>query len=321
LKDFLYLQKLKNLYISKLNISIVIPAFNEAENLPVLLEKLTEVMTPYPSYELLFVDDGSKDGTYPMLKHLASQNLHVRFLSFSRNFGHQMALRAGLEHAKGDCVISMDADMQHPPELLPELIARWQEGYDIVYTVREPDPTLGFVKKVTSKGFYRLLRYMADIDLDEGAADFRLLDRKVVDYLKQFKEADLFLRGIISWIGFKQFAINYKPAERFAGKTKYSMKKMLLLASAGITSFSTKPLYLSVLLGFFMLLFSIGFALVSFYDYLMGNVVTGWTSTVIFISLIGGIQLVMMGIIGIYLAKMFYEVKGRPTYILQDFKE
>lgn len=299
-------------------ISIVIPAFNEASNVPVIAQRLAEVLAPYPDYEIIFVDDGSKDQTLAVLKRLSSENQCIKYLSFSRNFGHQMALRAGLEHASGEAVISMDADLQHPPELVPDLIQKWQEGYEIVYTVREPDKNLSLTKRVTSRWFYKMIRYATDIDLEDGAADFRLLDRKVIDYLRKFQENDLFLRGIISWIGFNQYKIDYRPAERFSGQTKYSLKKMLVLASAGITSFTTKPLYLSVLLGFLMFLFSVGFGLVSLYDYLTGNVVAGWTSTVIIIVLIGGIQLIMMGIIGIYLGKMFNEVKRRPSYIVRE---
>lgn len=299
-------------------VSVVIPAFNEAPNLPVMVEKLTDVLSIYPSYEVLFVDDGSRDTSLETLKYLATQDDRVKYLSFSRNFGHQMALRAGLDYASGDCVISMDADLQHPPELVPQLVERWLEGYEIVYTVREEDPNLPVSKRQTSKLFYQIIRYATDIDIEDGAADFRLLDRRVVNYLKQFKENDLFLRGVISWIGFKQYRINYRPAERFAGQTKYSLKKMFVLASAGITSFTTKPLYLSVLLGFIMFWFSIGFGVVSLYDYFRGDVVTGWTSTIIIIVMIGGIQLIMMGIIGIYLGKMFYEVKRRPSYIVRE---
>jgi dolichol-phosphate mannosyltransferase len=299
-------------------VSVVIPAFNEAPNLPVMVEKLTDVLRIYPSYEVLFVDDGSRDTSLETIKYLAAQDDRVKYLSFSRNFGHQMALRAGLDYATGDCVISMDADLQHPPELIPHLVERWLEGYEIVYTVREEDPNLPVSKRQTSKLFYQIIRYATDIDIEDGAADFRLLDRRVVNYLKQFKENDLFLRGVISWIGFKQYRINYRPAERFAGQTKYSLKKMFVLASAGITSFTTKPLYLSVLLGFIMFWFSIGFGVVSLYDYFRGDVVTGWTSTIIIIVMIGGIQLIMMGIIGIYLGKMFYEVKRRPSYIVRE---
>jgi polyisoprenyl-phosphate glycosyltransferase len=299
-------------------VSVVIPAFNEAPNLPVMVEKLTDVLRIYPSYEVLFVDDGSRDTSLETIKYLAAQDDRVKYLSFSRNFGHQMALRAGLDYATGDCVISMDADLQHPPELIPQLVERWLEGYEIVYTVREEDPNLPVSKRQTSKLFYQIIRYATDIDIEDGAADFRLLDRRVVNYLKQFKENDLFLRGVISWIGFKQYRINYRPAERFAGQTKYSLKKMFVLASAGITSFTTKPLYLSVLLGFIMFWFSIGFGVVSLYDYFRGDVVTGWTSTIIIIVMIGGIQLIMMGIIGIYLGKMFYEVKRRPSYIVRE---
>jgi dolichol-phosphate mannosyltransferase len=301
-----------------MQLSIVIPAFNEAENIPVIAQKIKMILGDQYTYEILFVDDGSKDKSLAVLRRLAGQEPAVKFIALSRNFGHQMALRAGLEHAQGEAVISMDADMQHPPEMLPQLIQKWQEGYEIVYTIREKDPNQTFFKKQTSTWFYKLINYAADIDLDEGAADFRLLDRKVVDYLKQFKENDLFLRGIISWIGFNQYKISYKPAERFAGTSKYSVKKMVALASNGITSFTTKPLYLSVLLGFMMFLFAIGFGFDALYDHWMGQTTTGWTSIIIIIVMIGGIQLIMIGIIGIYLGKMFLEVKQRPSYIIKE---
>ena len=303
-----------------MKISIVIPAYNELDNIPVVISRIQDVMATLDDYdhEILFVDDGSKDKSLDLLRLLSQKDNRIKYLSFSRNFGHQMALRAGLEHATGDAVISMDADLQHPPEMIPALISKWTEGYEVVYTVREADPNLSFIKKQTSSGFYKIIKYASDIELEEGAADFRLLDRKVIEYLKKFKENDLFLRGIISWIGFKQYKISYKPAERFAGTTKYSMKKMLALASNGITSFTTKPLYLSVLLGFLMFLFAIGFGLAGLYDYWMGQTAIGWTSIIIIIVMIGGIQLIMIGIIGIYLGKMFLEVKQRPSYIIQE---
>ena len=304
-------------------ISLVVPAYNEEENLPVLVHRLMAVMeTVGHDYEILIVDDGSSDQTHYVLQQLSKAYPVVRFLSFSRNFGHQMALRAGYEHARGQAVISLDADLQHPPELIPTLLDRWREGYDVVYTVREPEPDLPLAKRITSRNFYRLLRAASDLDLEDGAADFRLLDRKVVDTLKQFKENDLFLRGTISWIGFRQCRVLYKPAARYAGKTKYSFKKMLRLAAMGITSFTTRPLYLSVLLGFAMSAFAVIFGLEVLYEKLFTNyTVSGWTTLVLLMVLIGGVQFIVIGIIGVYLGKTFMEVKQRPPYIIRDTSE
>lgn len=300
-------------------ISIVVPAYNEEENLPVLVHRLMAVMEPYPSYEILIVDDGSSDQTRYVLRQLSNAYPVVRFLSFSRNFGHQMALRAGYDNAKGDAVICLDADLQHPPELIPTLIQKWQEGYEVVYTLRQPDPNLSWFKKSTSKQFYSLLRKVSGLKIEDGAADFRLLDRKVIDTLKQFKENDLFLRGAISWVGFRQCRILYQPAARYAGRSKYSFQKMMQLAAMGITSFSTKPLYLSVLLGFSMFLFATLFGLETLYEYFFTDAtVSGWTTLVVLSVLIGGVQFIMIGIIGVYLGKTFVEVKQRPAYIIGD---
>lgn len=300
-------------------ISLVIPAFNEDENLPVLVQRLMTVMQPYDHYEILIVDDGSTDRTHSVLRELSTRYQPVRFLSFSRNFGHQMALRAGYEQARGQAIICLDADLQHPPELIPTLVAKWQEGYQVVYTVRQPDPTLSWFKKTTSKTFYRLLRAASDLELEDAAADFRLLDRKVIDTLKAFKENDLFLRGVISWVGFRQCRVLYKPAPRYAGQTKYSFRKMMKLAAMGITSFSTKPLYISVLLGFAMSLFALLFGTEVLYEkYFTSATVSGWTSLVLLMVLIGGMQFIVIGIIGVYLGKTFVEVKQRPAYIIAD---
>lgn len=303
-------------------ISLIVPAFNEEENLPVLIHRLMSVMEPYGSYEILIIDDGSTDQTRHVLRQLSKAYPVVRFLSFSRNFGHQMALRAGYNNARGEAVICLDADLQHPPELIPTLINKWREGYDVVYTVRQPDQKLSWFKRTTSKQFYNLLRKVSNLQIEDGAADFRLLDRKVVDTLNQFKENDLFLRGAISWVGFRQCRVLYQPAARYAGRSKYSLRKMLKLAAMGITSFSTRPLYLSVMLGFGMSLFATLFGAEVLYEYFFTNAtVSGWTTLVVLMALIGGVQFIMIGIIGVYLGKTFVEVKGRPAYIIGDTSE
>ncbi|WP_266368128.1 glycosyltransferase family 2 protein [Tellurirhabdus rosea] len=298
-------------------VSIVLPAYNEAENLPMLVQRLSQILKPYPRHEILVVDDGSSDGTRPVLEQLRRQYPALHFLSFSRNFGHQAALRAGYEHAKGDCVISLDADGQHPPELIPALIRQWQNGYDVVATKRREDPNLPLFKRITSRFFYKLIRSVSELELEEGSSDFRLLDRKVIDALKQHKEADLFLRGLVSWIGFRQCRLVYEPAARHAGKSKYSLLKMLKLALGGITSFSIRPLFISVFLGFGMSLFAGLFGLEVLYEkYFTNATVSGWTSIILLMVMIGGFQFIMIGIIGVYLGKTFQQVKQRPSYLV-----
>ena len=303
-------------------ISLVIPAFNEEENLPFLVERLRAVMEPLGEYEILIIDDGSTDQTKAVLRRLSQAYDEVRFISFSRNFGHQVALRAGYDHARGACAVSLDADLQHPPELIPTLLKKWREGFDVVYTVRTPDPHLPWTKRVTSRNFYKFLRAASDLELEDGAADFRLLDRKVLNVLKQFKENDLFLRGMISWMGFRQCRIEYEPAARHAGTTKYSFKKMLQLATMGITSFSSKPLYVSVAVGFTMSLLATLIGLEAMYEYFFTNAtVSGWTTLVVLTVFIGGVQFIVIGIMGVYLGKTFDEVKRRPPYIIGDTSE
>ncbi|MEZ0485300.1 glycosyltransferase family 2 protein [Fibrella aquatica] len=304
-------------------ISLVIPAYNEEKNLVVLVEQLRAVMqSSLNSYEILIIDDGSIDNTKEVLKRLSHTFNEVRFISFSRNFGHQAALRAGYDHARGDCAISLDADLQHPPELIPTLIKKWREGFDVVYTTRTPDPNLPWSKRFTSRNFYKFLRATSGLELEEGAADFRLLDRKVLNVLKQFKETDLFLRGMISWMGFRQCRIAYKPGSRFAGTTKYSFRKMLQLAIMGITSFTSKPLYLSVAMGFMMSLFATLTGLEVLYEYFFTKAtVSGWTTLVVLTVFIGGAQFIVIGIMGVYLGKTFDEVKRRPPYIIGDTSE
>ena len=236
------------------NISIVIPCFNEADCIVALYAALCQVMQENAVlYELVFVDDGSTDGTLDLLSHLSEYDSHVHWLSFSRNFGHQKALKAGLDHAKGEVIITMDADMQHPAALIPEMLALWSEGYDIVNTVRKNDRKCGWFKNATSGLFYRIMNSLADIPVSEGSADFRLLDAKTVDILRNCHEEYMFLRGMTSWIGFRQTQITYEAHTRYAGKTKYSFRKMFSFALCGITSFSVRPLRWAIALAAFLL--------------------------------------------------------------------
>ncbi|MGE5340244.1 MAG: glycosyltransferase family 2 protein [Candidatus Omnitrophota bacterium] len=300
-------------------ISVVIPAFNEEGNVICLTEKLVNILAPYRDFEIIFVDDGSTDETLNILKSLHHFNPHIHYISLARNFGHQNALKAGLDHATGDCVITMDADLQHPPELIPQLIDQWLEGYDIVYTIRQDDPSLSFWKRKTSQLFYRMMDRLSDIRIQKGAADFRLLDRSAVDVLKDIKEYHLFFRGLTAWMGFKQIGFEYTPDDRFSGQTKYSLKRMIGFALTGITSFSLKPLRLSIMLGVFFAVLAFIYGIYAIVMKIFTNqAIPGWASVLVSVLFIGGIQLIVMGIIGEYIGKLFMESKRRPHYLIRE---
>jgi dolichol-phosphate mannosyltransferase len=240
-------------------------------------------------------------------------------LSFSRNFGHQNALRAGIDYASGDCIVSLDSDFQHPPELIPSLIEKWQSGYDIVYTRRKEEKGISYFKKLTSMFFYKVLASLSDIKLEQGEADFRLIDRKVATQLIRLHENAIFLRGMIKWLGFKTIGIDYIPNKRFWGKTKYSLRKMIALAFAGITGFSVRPLKISFFIGSMVAILSLIYGIYALYQKIFTNeTVEGWTSVFFMVTLIGGIQLIMIGVLGEYLGKIFLESKKRPNYIIND---
>ncbi len=300
-------------------LSIIVPIMNEQGNILTLFKRITAALDNIILFDLIFVDDGSTDGTLKEIKKLAQKDKRVKYLSFSRNFGHQNALRAGLDFATGDAVVSLDGDLQHPPEIIPQLIEKWQEGYEIVYTLREDDADTSFFKKKTSAGFYRLINYLSDVDIDEGSADFRLVDKKVLEVLKNIQENPVFYRGITKWVGFNQYALPYKVEKRQWGETKYSVKKMFNFAILGITSFSVKPLRLSILFGLFFTFLAFIYAFYAIYIKLFTNdAIAGWTSMIILISFIGGIQLILLGIMGEYLGKLFMESKNRPAYIVKE---
>jgi dolichol-phosphate mannosyltransferase len=307
--------------MNKPEISIVIPTYCEEGNIVELYEQLQLELSKIDvqSFEIIYVNDGSHDDSLRNIKELTTKDERVKFIHFSRNFGHQNALRAGLDFAKGDAVISMDADLQHPPELISTLIEHWRAGNKVVYTKRKDTNDLSFFKKLTSKMFYKLVNYLSETKLEEGTADFRLLDRSVVEALKNFNENNLFYRGIIPGLGFKQHGLEYIPNERFSGNTKYTFSKMVRFALTGITSSSAKPLYFSIYLGAFLALCSFFYALYAIYvSIFTTEAVAGWTSTIASILFIGGIQLMMLGIVGIYLGKLFSESKKRPNYIIEE---
>lgn len=299
-------------------VSVVVPCFNEEGNLAELYTQLLKALDAYPNREFIFVDDGSTDNTPALLEEIAEKDKDVKIIILSRNFGHQFALKAGLDHATGDCVISLDADLQHPPELIPELISKWRQGHEVVYTIRRDTTQTSFFKRITASFFYRIARKLSSVEVHPGAADFRLLDRAVVDVLKECRENYLYLRGLVAWAGFRQTFIEYTPNERFAGKTKYSTRKMIRFALAGITSFSIRPLQLSLVLGIIIAGLAFLYGLYVLYIYAFTDkAVAGWASTTASVLFIGGIQLIVLGILGEYIGKTFMENKKRPAYVVR----
>lgn len=306
-----------NNQLSPKTISIVIPIYNEEEVIAVLIERLLETLSDRFKYEIIIVDDGSHDNSMSVVHNICTRHDNVFYISFSRNFGHQNAIRAGIDYATGDAVITMDGDMQHPPEIIPKMIDKWSDGFEIVLTVREESKDLSLLKRYTSKLYYDFLNRIADISLSRGAADFRLLDRKVVNSLKSIKERGIFYRGMMSWLGYRQFQVKYTPNPRMSGVSKYSLKRMVSLGIDGVTSFSVLPLRLATILGGGISFFSFVYALYALYiKFFTDDAVLGWLSVMAGIYFLGGIQLVFLGLHGEYLGKIFLEVKNRPNYIV-----
>lgn len=302
------------------HVNIVVPVFNEEENILQLITQVQEVFEslPYP-YSMIIVDDGSTDGTLDVLRMASSSDKRIRYISLSKNFGHQNALKAGLDHARGDCVITMDGDLQHPPKLIPELISYWEQGYDVVYTLRQDDETnTAYLKRKSSSFFYKIMNKLAGLDIEEGSADFRLLSKKVLYTLQGIDEHEVFFRGLVKWVGFRQIGIPYKAAPRIKGHSKYSLRKMMRFAVQGITSFSTKPLYIAAYLGFVFSLLALLYIPYAVASYLLGHVVSGWASIIVTIAFFGGLQLSILGIIGLYIGKIFMQGKRRPHYIIKE---
>lgn len=303
----------------KKKVAFLIPVCNEEKNIPVLLSSLRNEMqnTGY-LYSFNFIDDGSSDNTLAVLKETAASHTDVFYISLSRNFGHQNALKAGIDQVEADCTIMMDADLQHPPSFVPLLLAKWEEGNDIVYTIRKDHREIAMLKRKTSSLFYQVINNLSDIELEEGTADFRLLDRKVMNVLRNLNESDIFLRGLVKWMGFTQSGIEYTPGIRTEGKTKYTIKRMIRFALQGITSFSIKPLYIAVYLGFLFSLVALLYLPYVFYSYYFGHTISGWASLIATIAFFAGIQLMILGIIGIYIGKLFMQSKQRPHYIVKE---
>lgn len=305
----------------KKKICIVIPACNEEKNIPLIIDAIKGVMNAEAyNYSITFVDDGSTDNTLAVLKAKTQEHPNVFFIGLSRNFGHQNALKAGIDSVDetADAVIMMDGDLQHPPELIPVMLEKWEEGNEVVFTIRKDNDQLPLFKRKTSGLFYNLLNKLSDMELEPGAADFRLIDKNVLHVFKRFNENDLFLRGLSKWIGFKQIGIEYLPGNRLSGTTKYTIKKMVRFALQGITSFSTKPLYIAAYLGFAFSMLSLLYIPYIIYSYFFDKPISGWSSLIVTIAFFGGLQLMILGIIGLYLGKLFMQSKNRPHYIIRE---
>ncbi|MEW6252322.1 MAG: glycosyltransferase family 2 protein [Planctomycetota bacterium] len=299
-------------------LSVVVPVFNERENLVPLLDRVRAVLSSLSGgYEIVFVNDGSTDATAERLAHLCAADPRLRSVHLSRNFGHQAALYAGLAHARGDAVIMMDGDLQHPPELIAELLARWQAGYEVVQTIREQPADESPVKRATSRWFYRVLSALTQLHVTPGAADFRLMTRPAVDAFLACSERRRFNRGLVQWIGFRYTEVPYRAEPRFAGRSKYSYRAMIRLAGDAIFSFSSWPLRLAGLVGAFVSLAAAAYLVFVLAAALFAKTQPGWSSTLAAVLILGGVNLLVMWILGEYVGRLYEEVKQRPIFIIR----
>lgn len=307
----------------QLRLSVIIPCYNEEDVIATTFDRLMGVINTngyHTNYEVIFIDDGSRDRTLSILEERAATNPNIKLLSFSRNFGHQPAVCAGICEATGDVAIIIDADLQDPPELFPDIIAKYKETQaNVVYCVRQNREGVGFLKKLAYKGFYRTVNYLSEVDLPLDSGDFRLIDRHVIDAFKQFREKNKYVRGIISWMGFSQTPFYYNRPGRAGGETKYSLRKLLHLASIGMFYFSKKPLKLALNLGLVSILIGLILTTIVVVEKVSGDLeeVPGWASLIITIIFFGGVQLITVGVLGEYIGNIFDEVKDRPEYIVK----
>ncbi len=306
--------------MSEPTISIVVPVYNEIESLPELYQRIADVMAQTgESWELLLIDDGSQDGSTDFIRELPKSDQQVRPVIFARNFGHQIALTAGLDYSRGQAVVIIDADLQDPPEVILQLIEKWRDGYEVVYAVRAERAGESWFKRVTASLFYRIIFSITEVDLPVDAGDFRLLDRKVVDVLNQMRERHRFPRAMSAWVGFRQTGVQYRRAARFAGETKYPFKKMFRLALDAITGFSYFPLQLATYLGFVSATLSIlAIPVVVVLRITGSQAFFGQATTLIAVLFLGGVQLISLGILGEYIGRLYDEAKGRPLYIVRE---
>jgi dolichol-phosphate mannosyltransferase len=298
-------------------ISVIVPCYNEEAVIRETHRRLSAALSGV-NYELIYVNDGSRDATADILREIQAGEARVRAVLLARNFGHQMAVTAGLEHAAGDAVVIIDADLQDPPEVIPEMIARWRDGYQVVYGVRSEREGETAFKLFTAKLFYRLINRLSHIEMPLDVGDFRLIDRKVVEALGAMPERDRFLRGMVSWVGFRQCGVFYRRAARFAGETKYPLIRMLRFATDAVLSFSFTPLRLAIYTGFSAIAAAFGGIIYALYKFYANDVVRGWASTFVALLLMSGVQLITIGIIGEYIGRIYGEVKKRPLYLVQE---
>lgn len=303
-----------------MEISAIIPSYNEQDNVGLMYERMTKTLSKIsPDYEIIYINDCSKDQTLLRIKELAAKDTHVKYLSFSRNFGHQIAVSAGLDYCSGKAVVIIDGDLQDPPELIEQMYEKYKEGYKVVYARRTSREGETWFKKTTAKIFYRLLASMTSIDIPVDVGDFRLIDQVIVKHLRNMPEKSKYIRGQISWIGYKQTFVNYHRDARIYGKTNYPLRKMLRFALDGITAFSDKPLKIASGLGIvaaIVSLLALVYALVAHFCF--NSTITGWTSLILSVLFIGGVQLITIGIIGEYIARINNDVRNRPLYILEE---
>jgi len=301
-------------------LSIVVPVYDEQEVIDETFKRLSGVFKDYfMNVEYIFINDGSKDNTYFKLSEIAKNNSGVRVINFARNFGHQIAITAGMDYAKGDAVVIIDADLQDPPELIPEMVEKWKEGYEVVFGKRSQREGESFFKKFTAKMYYRFLDSMTDVNLPVDVGDFRLIDRKVCNAMKCLPERSRYVRGLVSWVGFKQTSVEYKREKRFAGETKYPLKKMIKLAGDGIFSFSYKPLKLATFAGMLVSVISFIYLIVVLIQkFIKNDVASGWASSMAVSLFFNGVMLIVIGIMGEYVGRIYEEVKARPLYIVGE---
>ncbi len=306
--------------MEKNKVSLVIPMYYEEKVAKECYKRVKEVLNSLENYkhEIIFINDGSKDKTIEILQEIAEKDKDVKIISFSRNFGHQAAVTAGLKEVTGDAIVIIDADLQDPPELIPDMLQKWEEGNEVIYGKRKTRKGESAFKLLTAKMFYNTLNALSDVEIPKDTGDFRLVDRKVVETINSLPEHNKFLRGLFSWVGYKQYAYEYERQERFAGETKYPLKKMLKLASDGIISFSNKPIKLVGALGIISIIISIAiliYALVSF-AFKLNNLSAGWTSIMVAVTFFAGVQLLSLWVISEYIGRIYDESKGRPQYVI-----
>lgn len=305
-------------------VTILIPTYNEQEVLPMLYDRLVKLIDNLPQYnfELLFVNDGSKDKTLDLIKEMRKNDSRVCYVNLSRNYGKETAMIAGFDYINGDCMINIDADLQDPPELIPEMLKYWEEGYDDVYARRKSRKGESFLKKLTSWGYYRVLQSMTNITIQKDTGDFRLLDRRCVEAIRQMRESQRYTKGLYSWIGYKKKEILYDRDARAAGKTKWNYRKLVNLSIDGITSFTTAPLRWAALIGILVSILGFIYMMIIIIKTLICGVdVPGYASMMVVILFLGGLQLIFLGVIGEYLGRAFYESKGRPLYFVDSYNE